>query len=306
MDVKTAASLLGYSRDTLYEAVTDGVQLPKSGETIKLQACDGKPLTFSEKNLQAFVDAFEAEQPGRHPPIAVRRALRTESRHRCAICRRDLPLQYHHIIEWRELNHHDPHHMLAICGGCHDKINQGQIDRKEQRIYKLKLKDELDALARHDKEGQLFPQGTVTPLSWDDLREVVEMIHETTVRDEPTSKSKFDFSLAELTEKNRLNRLGEDTFAIMREYDEPFFARIQRFLENPRNTRTTILYYEVVDELRRRVAATQYEVVRFEDILNQLYDVVAQQFGERLRGKRRTLRILTSFMYFNCDIGRKP
>ncbi len=40
--------------------------------------------------------------------------------------------------------------------------------------------------------------------------------------------------------------------------------------------------------------------------LIELYDVVRERFAEELKGKGRTLRILTSFMYVTCAIGRKP
>lgn len=307
MDLKEAAVLLGWSRDSVLDAINVGVKLPKSGSTLRLGASKSeKTWELSDDQLQVFVGAFEAEEPGRHPPIRVRRELRTEARHQCAICRRDLPLQFHHILEWAELRHHDPHHMLAICGGCHDKIGVGQIDRAEQRTYKRKLEDELDRLAGQEGTNQIFPKGTASPLSWDTLNEVIGIVHGAVVGPETTDKSKFDFSLAELEEKNRLNQLGADTFVVMREHDEPFFGRIHSFLENPRNGDTTTLYYEIVDEFRRRIAAQQAEIARFENILNELYDVVNERFGEILAGKRRTLRIFLSFMYFNCDIGRKP
>jgi hypothetical protein len=196
--------------------------------------------------------------------------------------------------------------MLAVCGACHDKIGLGQIDREEQRIYKRKLEDELDRIAGQSAAGKILPQGIATPLSWDTLREVIGFVHKTVVGPEPTDESKFDFSLAELEEKNRLNRLGADTFAVMREHDEPAFGRIHSFLENPRNGDTTTMYHEVVDEFRRRIAPELAEVARFEDVLNELYDVVTGRFSHDLAGKRRTLRKLFSFMYFNCDIGRKP
>lgn len=296
-----------WRRDTLLHAIKDGVKLPKSDTTLRLsaqQSADGWDV--SDEQLQAFIDAFEAEQPGRHPPVRVRRELRTEARHRCGICRSNLPLQFHHILEWSELGHHDPHHMLAICGGCHDKIRVGQIDRVEQRIYKRKLEDEFDRLAGQGSASQIFPQGAATPLSWDTLKEIIGIVHKTVVGIEPTDESKFDFSLAELEEKNRLNRLGADTFVVMREHDEPSFGRIYSFLKNPRNGDTTTMYHEVVDEFRRRIAPQLAEIPRFEDVLNELYDVVTDRFKEALTGKRRALRILFSFMYFNCDIGRKP
>jgi len=306
MDVKEAAALLSCKPESVADAITQGVKLPTSGKTVKLRAAaKGGSFVISDDELDEFIKAFESEQPGRHPPVAVRRELRTEACHKCGICSSDLPLQYHHILEWSDINHHDPAHMLAVCGGCHDKIRTGQIDRKDQRVYKTRLRDRLELRQTQSSAGNVFPQGASSPLSWDTLRDVVEVLHESVASAEATSDSKFDFSLTEQELKNRLNRLGEDTFAVMRECDEPFFGRIQTFLENPRNTAAATMYHEIVDELRRRIAAVQSKCESFEQVLDEIYHTVLQRFGDRLSGKRRTLRILVSFMYFNCDIGRK-
>lgn len=304
MDLKEAAILLGFSRDTVLAAIRDGVTLPVSEKKVKLSAIPrAQSFEISDEDLQTFVGAFEAVEPGRHPPIDVRRSLRTEAQHKCGICKADLPLQFHHILEWRELKHHDPNHMIAICGGCHDKINAGQIDRAEQRIYKRLLRDAADQLLQATLS--LLPQGTSMPLSWDSIRDVVGLLHETVVAAAATADSRFDFSMIELAEKNALNKLGTDTFAVMLDVDEPYFGRVQAFLENPLNSEVTTAYHEVVDEIRRRIAAQQSRFDRFDDLLEQLYYVVRQRFENELRGKGRTLRTLISFMYFNCDIGRK-
>jgi len=304
MDVKEVALLLGWKRDTVLDAIRDGVLLPVSRKKRQLAASgQGSSFEISDAELQEFLDAFESEQPGRHPPVLVRRELRTEAQHKCGICRADLPLQFHHILEWNDLKHHDPAHMIAVCGGCHDKINAGQIDRFEQRKYKRRLQDALDQFSQ--APPRLFPDGPASPLSWHNLRDVLELLHEAVINTDPSTESQFDFTLVDLDTKNKLNKLGEDTFAVMRDKDEPFFGRIQSFLENPLNSQTTTLYHEVVDEIRRRVAAEQSRFDRFEDLLEELYHAVRLRFEKKLRGKGRTLRILTSFMYFNCDIGRK-
>jgi len=303
MDVKEAATLLGCKRETVLLAIREGVKLPSSSTKVKLLAEPlGSSYELTDADLQTFIDGFEAAEPGRHPPVSVRRQLRTEANHRCGICRSDLPLQFHHMLAWSELKHHDPNHMIAICGGCHDKITHGQIDLTEQRIYKRRL---LDALDIPSSEPSLFPRGPASPLSWDSLRDVVKLLHATVVGPAPTADSRFDFSLLELNKKNTLNRLGEDSFAVMREMDEPYFSRIQDFLSNPYNREINRTYHEVVDEIRRIVAVRQSEFDRFEDLLEQLYHTVRERFQAELSGKTRTLRILISFMYFTCDIGRK-
>jgi len=306
MKEKEAAVLLGWGLDSLNDAIKHGVKPVTTETAIKLKVSkDGGSVEITEEDLEQFVSELEKNEPGRHPPIAVRRELRTEAGHRCGVCRRDFLLQFHHIIEWQEHKHHDPQHMIAVCGSCHDKIGAGLIDRKEQRIYKTKLQDAHELRLNPKAEPTLFSSGATAPLSWDSLSQVVEIMHDALVEQESTANSRFDFSMTELSEKNRINRLSEDMFAVMREVDEPYFHRVQSFLEDPRNRETTLMFYEVVDEIRRVIAAKQSSFSDFDSLLNQLYDYLREHFGSQLIGKRRILRTLTSFMYFNCDIGRK-
>ena len=302
MDVKEAAALLTVAPSTVKRAIKEGIALPKSGDLRQLEADNGPDnYEISDAQLQEYIDAFEGEEPGRHPPVAVRRELRVEAQHKCGVCRADLPLYFHHIVPWGKLKHHDPQHMLAVCGGCHSKIEVGQIDRVEQLRYKVKRQDEREA---REHPSQILPGGRATPISWDDLASLISFSHEVVVEDAPSSSSQYDFSILELAPKNRLNELSADMYEVMRD-EEPFFGRIQEFLGHPRNAATTMRYHEVIDELRHRVAANADRFEKFDDILLQLHADIVNHFPEKLLGKKRALRILISFMYFNCDIGRK-
>lgn len=301
MDVNEAAALLAVAPESVKAAIEQGVQLPKSGTLARLEASSGPDgYEISDRQFDAWISAFEAEQPGRKPPVAVRRELRVESRHKCGICRADMPLFFHHIIPWRKLKQHDPEHMLAVCGGCHSKIETGQIDRPEQSRYKVLLQDAREA---REYPSSILP-GPGAPVAWSDLSALIGLCHEL-IRDEPTASSQFDFSSLELEQKNELNKLSSTLYQVMRENDEPFFRRIQEFLENPQNAPSTVHYHEVVDELRRRVASAAGRFATFDEIIHQLHSDLLARFQDRLHGKRRALRILISFMYFNCDIGRK-
>jgi hypothetical protein len=140
MNLKEATALLGWKRELVQLAITDGIETPLSRQRVNLAAtAQGNDYDITEDAIDALLAAFEREEPGRHPPVPVRRALLIESRYKCAVCRSDAPLRFHHIIEWAELQHHDPHHMLAVCGTCHDKITLGHIDTKAQLAFKAKL-----------------------------------------------------------------------------------------------------------------------------------------------------------------------
>lgn len=132
---------MAWRKETALEAISHGLLLPRSRCVARLPAIRvGEEYEVEPAALEAFVAQFEAEEPGRHPPISIRRTLATEARHCCAICRQPLPLQYHHIIAWSELKHFDARHMLAVCGGCHSRIQLGHIDLKAQYVYKEQLK----------------------------------------------------------------------------------------------------------------------------------------------------------------------
>lgn len=141
MNEKEAAFLFGVSREALVELIEKGVTLPVSKETVKLPATSIKgEYAISDEDLDAFIARFEAEEPGRKPPVTVRRQLLTEANHRCGICRQPATrLQFHHILEWEKVRHHDPAHMIAVCGTCHDDCGMGKIDKKSQEIYKTRL-----------------------------------------------------------------------------------------------------------------------------------------------------------------------
>ncbi len=137
MNVNEVAAYLCCSRDSVLNAINNGIALPKSCKNVKLE-CDwiDKQPEISDDQYNEFVNQFESEEPGRRPPAAVCRELRVEASFACAVCRREGPLQFHHLIEWSKLKHHDPNEMLSICGTCHDRCGNGEIDRKAQKMIK--------------------------------------------------------------------------------------------------------------------------------------------------------------------------
>src|SRR4051812_4057623 len=99
MTINEVAGLLGYSRERVERLIAEGVALPKSGAVVNLAFTrQGATFDVSDEQFNEFVAKFEAEEPGRWPPVAVRRELLIEARHRCAICRDSAPLQFHHML----------------------------------------------------------------------------------------------------------------------------------------------------------------------------------------------------------------
>ncbi|MDR3639163.1 MAG: hypothetical protein P4L84_35485 [Isosphaeraceae bacterium] len=140
MTVKEVGALLGYSNEKVETLINDGLTLPTSGSKVKLDCTRvGNDIDISDDQFDAFAAKCEKEEPSRWPPVDVRRILLVEARHRCAICRNTAPPQFHHMLDWARLNHHDTEHMLVLCGTCHSLCSNGQIDYKSQLAYKKEL-----------------------------------------------------------------------------------------------------------------------------------------------------------------------
>ena len=101
MDLKDVAALLGWKREEVVIAIETGMELPQSKKRIKLLTNTRNGYDIDENDLDVFIAAFEDEEPGRHPPVGVRRTLLVEASHRCAICGDPAPLQFHHILDSR-------------------------------------------------------------------------------------------------------------------------------------------------------------------------------------------------------------
>ena len=140
LKINEAASILNLSREQILDAIQNGLLLPNTQTRTRLSAskCNGE-YDITDCDLDAFIAEFEQKEPGRHPPVSVRRQLLVEARHRCAICLDSAPLKFHHMIDWARIKHHDSKRMLAVCGTCHDRCTKGQIDYKSQLMYKAKL-----------------------------------------------------------------------------------------------------------------------------------------------------------------------
>jgi hypothetical protein len=147
MTIKEIAGLLGFSLEKAASLVSDGLLLPKSGRIVNLAFTKrGGEFDISDQQLDAFVEQFENEEPGRWPPVAVRRELLVEAGHCCAICPNRVPLQFHHMIDWAVVKHHDPRHMIAVCANCHAFCANGFIDYQAQMQYKSRLASGVNRL----------------------------------------------------------------------------------------------------------------------------------------------------------------
>lgn len=290
-----------WTRADVRAAINQGIALPTSGTVVRLEAhFAGGRHDVDDDQLDRFFARFEAEEPGRYIPTAVRRALLVEAHHACGICEDSGPIEFHHIVEFNRLGHHDPRQMIALCPTCHTKSGNGEIDRLAQEEYKRLL------VSRQSGRASGISVSEVIRFNWDDLREVVEAVYSVVVTHDAATGSAYDFTYTDIEVKDDLNGMGEAYSEVIQAHHLPHFAQIRQFLGSPANGGVREMYYELVDELRSRVAADpQLSGVPFEAILIGVCDRAVAQEPGRLRGRRRTLNVLLSFMYATCDIGRK-
>jgi len=301
MNIREVATLLRMTPDEVKISIKEGIELPATKLKIKLKAeLLGKKYEIDEASLNEFIDKFHQEEPGRHPPAKVRRKLLVEARHRCAICEEVKPIEFHHIIEFSKLKHYDIDHMMVLCPTCHTLCGNGIIDSKAQREYKNRLNNK-------EKGEDVAFKSSIAPLnfSWGEVKTVIQALHTEVVQNSNQGDSKFDLSDADLNTKNRINKLSQHYFeTVMLEAHEPYFNRIFAFLRNPINSKVNEQYFEIVDELRSKIAANRNDFISFEFFLVTFADVAKVRNG--VEGiNRRALNILLSFMYINCDIGKK-
>lgn len=142
---------------------------------------------------------------------------------------------------------------------------------------------------------------------WDDLCEVISSIHDLVTPEENQSgnSSRYDFFTPGIKEKNEINGMGDDYFALTKQHYEPYFTSIEEFLKDDSNRHTRELYYDIVDELRQKITVSRSQFDCFEDVLLHLYDQTIKQSKASIKKKRRVLSLVLNFMYFNCDIGKK-
>lgn len=100
-----------------------------------------------------------SEDMGRIPPMGVKRELRREVNFGCAICGAPL-LEYHHIIPYSEVEHHDPDHMVALCPNHHRLSDDGAISRSE--LYEYKVEPSNSEVVEYD--FYFDPDSPVIPL----------------------------------------------------------------------------------------------------------------------------------------------
>ena len=143
------------------------------------------------------------------------------------------------------------------------------------------------------------------PLTFDenDIKEVILAISESL---KLGSKNKeVDFTAVEISEKNRLNKMGEEYFdnSIKPNFSE--FNSIKNFISDPINSEINEIYMDAASDLKAKIECSREQYGNFEDIIEQIYDNITGSDPSAFRAKKRLVRLVLHYMYCTCDIGRK-
>ena len=148
----------------------------------------------------------------------------------------------------------------------------------------------------------------VSPFQFEptELVEVIQAIHQYANHETDAFDSAHDFEKVKLKdEKNKINGLSDEYFQQLVVNDSmPHFSRIEDFLKNPRNRQFADLYHDAADDLKEKILVNRAKFKVFDEVFAFLSEQV-QNSKEKLRYKRRMVRVLLHYMYCNCDIGSK-
>lgn len=304
VELREVAAYLRTTPETVKAMITTGMPLPGSKKIVKLtatQMSDGV-WDVSDDDLDLYQRTFDAAEPGRHPPSWVMRTLLVEAGHSCAICGKQVPLKFHHLVPWAKLTHHDPVYMLAVCGICHDLCENGTIDKKSQEAYKEKVRYGTPDLQRLDVQFQsLMATSAAFPLLGELIVEV-----ESHLQNRPLeSDIRTDFTFIDLAEKNVLNRVSQDFFEEFLQTDDIHATKINEFLTAPANSAIKESYLKIVADFKLRLTVYSEQGLSFQYCLLKLRDCLLQQLSHKTPMNVRALTAILSFMYISCDLGRK-
>ena len=116
---------------------------------------------------------------------------------------------------------------------------------------------------------------------------------------------KYDYSGIKIQDKNTKNELGKEYFEqeIVGKSLE-HFDKIDRFLQNPKNSDFKDGYYDCVNELSQVILINREDFAAFEEVLLYIYKLVCDG-STALKGSKRFVSVFLHYMYYTCSIGLK-
>lgn len=139
----------------------------------------------------------------------------------------------------------------------------------------------------------------------EDLRNLVIAFVKTKIAKSDIAAIEDEICGIPIMEKNKLNKLSKEYFNDVFKQSVDDFARIETFLEDPKNETFLTMYKNTVSDIQEEITIKRSEYHAFEEILNHLYKVALDTGNIELKNNRRLIRVFLHYMYFHCDIGFK-
>lgn len=193
-----------------------------------------------------------------------------------------------------------------LTGKADEKIEdliQGNTGLKNFVIGNEKIQQWLQAYPEVVRQTKL--NDLLRPLQFDerDLKDLIVYMSANNTFQKSFDEN-TDFTYIDMDVKNQLNNLNDSYFSEVIKRGYSYFDSIRTFLKDPINSDYQEKYEDLVDELNAKIVIFRNYFLNFEDLFEELYDHVILNNPE-LSGKKRLVRTFISYMYCNCDIGKK-
>ncbi|MEN7982609.1 MAG: ABC-three component system protein [Nanoarchaeota archaeon] len=103
--------------------------------------------------------------------------------------------------------------------------------------------------------------------------------------------------------KNKLNNLSEEYFDYIKRSSLVSFKKIDKFLADPKNNKFKESYLNSADELQSKITIRREEFDKFEEVFEEIYDILLARCSE-LQDNGRLVNVFLHHMYWNCKLGR--
>jgi len=168
------------------------------------------------------------------------------------------------------------------------------------RIQKW-LRDNPRIAKKHKLDRLLLP----LQFYEDDLRDIIIAFSKVDMQVSKIREIRDEISRIDVEQKNEINKLSKDYFDLVLKKSYSEFGKIRAFLEDPKNYRYKEYYENTVADLNEKIVIYRGDYVTFDEIFSYIYDYILLNSIQKLKDKRRLIRVFLHYMYHNCDIGKE-
>ena len=209
--------------------------------------------------------------------------------------KKDKKLDYYLLFTNRKLSGlQDP----KIEDFISESLDVDNVVLGEERIQKW-LRDYPSIVQKHNLKRLLLPLDFYE----EDMKEMITLFSKIEFDGDKLQEIKRRNDRIPITEKNELNKLGQEYFNNSFKKSMNDFKAIEAFFKDPRNKKMQVYYDNTVEDIQSKILVKRTDFNAFEEIIEYLYDFVFENHKEELRNDRGLIRTFLHYMYFHCDIG---